>query len=157
MQILAQLKQMSPERFLAIYQGLEMKGRGPLDDQVAASLRFRPQAITKLPIAQRAKRARWLVESTHNKELAYELFGAYLIKNHKELVTSFLDKTGVPHKDGMIEDIEKGVPAADKIESTIDELDGSFAPEDVTLYLSLCAEMWPTVPKLRELWEKRSK
>ena len=157
MQILAQLKQMSPERFLAIYQSLETNRRGPLDDQVAASLRFRPQAITKLPMPQRAKRARMLIESAHNTELAYELFGAYLLKNRKELVTGFLDKTGVPHKDGMIEDIEKGVPAADKIESAIGELDKSFAPEDVTLYLSMCAEQWPAVPKLRELWEKRSK
>ena len=51
------LKTLSTERFLEIYAGLEVQGFGPLDREVAQSLKFRPQAIQKLPMAQRAKRA----------------------------------------------------------------------------------------------------
>ena len=155
MQVLTQLKSMSPERFLAIYSSLEVDGFGPLDAEVAKSLKFRPVAVTKLPMAQRAQRARMIMEATGNAELAYEVFGAYLLKNKKELVTGFLDKTGVEHNDGMIEDIEKGVPAKTKIAGAVKELDETFPPEDVTLYLSMCAQQWSQIPELDALWKKR--
>lgn len=155
MQVLEQLKSMSPERFIAIYQSLEVNGFGPLDNEVAKSLKFRPIAVKKLPIAQRAKRARMLLEGARNAEMTYEVFGAYLLKNHKGLVTGFLDKTGVEHEDGMIQDIELGVPAADKIEGAIKELDKEFAPEDVTLYLSMCSQQWSHVPEFERVWKKR--
>jgi len=155
MQVLEQLKSMSPERFLSIYQSLEVNGFGPLDNDVAKSLKFRPMAVKKLPIAQRAKRARMLLESSRNAEMTYEVFGAYLLKNHKALVTGFLDKTGVEHEDGMIQDIEKGVPEGKKIAGAVAELDQEFAPEDVTLYLSMCSQQWSDVPEFDALWKKR--
>jgi hypothetical protein len=155
MQVIEQLKKMSPERFLAIYKSLETNGFGPLDGEVAKSLRFRPQGIKKLPIEQRARRARAILEGSSNAELAYELFGAYLIKNKKELVTGFLDATGVKHEEAMIEDLEGSKPALEKLEPTIAELDKKFPPEDVTLYLAICAEQWSGIKKLDELWRKR--
>jgi len=156
MQVLEQLQRMSPERFLAIYQSLEQHGFGPLDGEVAKQLKFRPQAIRKLPMDQRARTARRIMESSHNAQLAYEVLGAYLIKNCKELVTGFLDATGVEHKDGMIEDVDAQKPAADKLVSALNELDKKFAPDDVTIYLAICAEQWPDVKPLDELWRKRA-
>ena len=155
MQVLDSVKQMSPERFLALYQSLEHQGFGPLDDKVAAALRFRPQAIRKLPMDQRARQAKRILELSANTELAYELLGAYLIKNCKGLVTEFLDATGVKHEDGMIEDIEASKPATDKVNGAVAELDKKFKPEDVTLYLAIAAEQWPGVKKLDELWRSR--
>ena len=156
MQVLEQIQRMSPERFLAIYQSLEQQGFGPLDGEVAKLLKFRPQAIRKLPMDQRARTARRLLESSHNAQMAYEILGAYLIKHHKGLVTGFLDATGVKHADGMIEDIDAEKPAADKLVSALNELDKKFAPEDVTIYLAICAEQWPDVKPLDELWRKRA-
>lgn len=156
MQVLAQLKSLTPDRFLEIYASLEKDGFGPLDAEVAHSLKFRPIAVKKLPMAQRAKRARTLLESTRNTELAYELFGAYLIKKNRKLVTDFLDKTGVAHEDGMLQDVETAVPQADKIPGALQALDGEFPPADVTLYLAMCAYQWPQVPQLDALWKKRT-
>jgi hypothetical protein len=155
MQVLDQLKAMSPERFLAIYTSLDQHGFGPLDGEVAKSLRFRPQAIRKLPMATRAKRAKQILESSGNAEATYELIGGYLLKNCKELVTGFLDSTGVPHDNGMIEDTEASKPKRDKIKSTVAELDKKFEPADVTLYLAICAEQWPDVKELQEIWKSR--
>ena len=143
MTVLDHMKGMSPDRFFAIYKSLERQGFGPLDADVARSLRFRPQAIRKLPMEQRAKRARMLVESTKNVNLAYELVGGYLMKTRKELVIAFLDATGVRHRDGMIDDVDGAKPASDKIAGAVADLDARFPPEDVTLYLVLCAEQWP--------------
>jgi hypothetical protein len=147
---------MSPERFLAIYQSLETKGFGPLDNEVAKSLRFRPQGVRKLPMEQRARRAKSLLEASRNAELAYELFGTYLLKNKKELVTGFLDATGVPHQEGMIEDLDGAKPASEKVAPVVAELDQKFPAEDVTLYLALCAAQWPSVGELDRLWRSRS-
>ena len=156
MQVLQQIQRMTPERFLAIYQSLEQQGFGPLDGEVAKLLKFRPQAIRKLSMEERARTARRILETTHNAQLAYEILGAYLIKHHKELVTGFLDATGVEHKDGMIEDVDAQKPAADKLVAALTELDKKYPPEDVTIYLAICAEQWPDVKPLDELWRKRT-
>jgi hypothetical protein len=155
MPVVEELQRLSDARFLQIYQSLENQGFGPLDGEVAKSLNFRPQAIRKLPMAQRAKRARSILTSKRNAELCYELFGSYLIKAHKELVTGFLDATGVKHEDGMLEDLDHNRPDPAKVAGAVAELDGKFAPEDVTLYLALCAEQWPQVPELERLWRAR--
>jgi hypothetical protein len=156
MQVIEQLKTMDDGRFATIYESLVHQGFGPLDSEVAKSLKFRPQAIRKLPLAKRAKRAKSILENGANAEMCYEIFGSYLIKEHKELVTGFLDLTGVKHEDGMIESTEQDKPDGSKVAEAATELDGKHAPEDVTLYLSLCAEQWPQVSEIQELWQARN-
>lgn len=155
MQVIDHLKSMDEDRFLTIYTALERDGYGPLDGEVARLMKFRPHAIKKLPMEQRAKRARSLLERTSNAELAYEIFGSYLMKTQRELVIDFLDATGVPHEDGMIQSVEEARPAADKIAGAIAQLDERYEPNDVTLYLSMCAEQWPQVPEVDTLWRMR--
>jgi len=155
MKVIQQLKTMSPERFLSIYEALSKDGYGPLDGEVAKALKFRPHAIKKLPLDQRARRARSIMERTANAELAYELFGSYLMKTCKELITDFLDATGVEHEDGMIHSVEESKPAADKIGPAVTELDGKYDAQDVTLYLSMCAEQWPGIPEMESVWAMR--
>lgn len=155
MQVIEELKRMSDERFLEIYQGLEDHGFGPLDGEVAKVLKFRPQAIRKVPMPQRARRAKALLERRSNAELAYELFGSYLLKNKKELVTRFLDGTGVEHEDGMIQNLESAQPDPAKLPAVLEELDRDFGRDDVTLYLSIAAEQWSGVPEIQEAWKAR--
>lgn len=156
MSVLDQLKQLSDARFAQIYAGLEHNGFGPLDADVAKALKFRPQAIRKLPMDQRARRARAILLSTRNAEMTYEVFGAYLLRNHKGLVTGFLDKTGVQHQDGMIEDLEAVRPAESKIAGAIAELDKTFSPDDVTLYLAMCTQHWPDAAAVASAWKQRA-
>jgi hypothetical protein len=155
MQVIEQLKVLSDAHFLAIYESLAEQGFGPLDLEVAKAINFRPQAIRKLPFPQRAKKARQIVLAKHNAEMCYEIFGAYLIKTKKELVTKFLDATGVAHEDGMVEDLDSSAPAGAKVAAAIAELDRQFPAEDVTLYLSMCAQQWPNVPEITGLWRAR--
>lgn len=156
MPVLEHFRLLSEQRFLSIYEALTEKGFGPLDAEVAKLLKFRPQAIKKIPLAKRAKLAKGWIEQKHNAELCYELFGTYLVRTKRELVTGFLDATGVPHKEGMIEDIDKAKPDPAKLEGAVKTLDEKFGADDVTLYLSLCAEQWPSVPELSALWRARS-
>ena len=155
MQVIEQLKGMDAERFLHIYSALESQGFGPLDGEVAKAMRFRPHAIRKLTMEKRAQKARSILEGNSQAELAYELFGSYLLKTCKKLVTDFLDGTGVEHEDGMIENLQDGGPDPAKITETINALDGEHNPEDVTLYLALCAEHWPQVSEVLAAWQSR--
>lgn len=155
MKVVEELRVMSEARFLAIYNDLSQNGFGPLDGEVAKQLKFRPQAIRKLPFEQRARRARSILISRGQAELCYELFGSWLIKERLKLVTGFLDGTGVPHEEGMLENLEVNRPDVSKLEATVAELDKQFEPEDVTLYLALASEQWP-LPELEALWRSRS-
>ena len=156
MQVIEQLKRMKDERFLHIYDTLAQDGFGPLDGEVAKSLKFRPQAIRKLPMEKRARTARKILTRGGNAELCYELFGSYLMKHAKKVVTDFLDGTGVAHEDGMIENIDSEKPAGDKVSSTVAELDKNHDPADVTLYLSMAAEQWGSVPEVDSAWKMRA-
>jgi hypothetical protein len=156
MPVLEHFRTLSEQQFLAIYQALSEQGYGPLDAEVAKLLRFRPKAIKKVPIEKRAKLAKNWIEQKRNAELCYEFFGTYLVQKKKALVTGFLDATGVPHNEGMIEDIEAARPDPQKIGAAVKDLDAEFGPDDVTLYLALCAEQWPGVPELRALWQARA-
>ncbi len=155
MAILEQLKNTSDERFLAIYEALSEQGYGPLDHEVAKALKFRPQMIRKLPMEKRARQARKIIEGPSNRDLCYELFGTYLVRTRKDLVTGFLDATGVAHEEGMIQDTEESPPDGSKIAGAVQDLDGSFDAEDVTLYLALCVEMWPDSEELASAWKSR--
>jgi len=156
MAVFEHFQHLSEPRFLAIYEALSQQGYGPLDGEVAKLLRFRPQAIKKVPLAKRAQLAKSWIGQKQNAELCYEIFGTYLVRTKRELVTGFLDATGVKHEDGMIGDVDAERPAAEKIPGAVESLDQKFPPEDVTLYLALCAEQWPAVPELEALWRKRA-
>jgi hypothetical protein len=156
MPVLEHFRTLSPERFLAIYEALAQQGYGPLDGEVAKLLKFRPQAIGKIPMAKRAQLAKGWIEGKRNAELCYELFGTYLVRTRKELVTGFLDATGVPHEDGMIADVEAHRPDPARLEAAVQELDAKFGADDVTLYLALCAEQWPASAELDALWRRRA-
>jgi len=156
MAVLEHFRSLTDERFLSIYEALSEQGFGPLDSEVAKILKFRPQAIRKVPLDKRARLAKGWIESRHNAELCYELFGTYLVRTKRGLVTGFLDATGVPHDDGMIENIDQAKPDATKLPDAVKKLDGEFDPDDVTLYLALCTEQWPGVSELESLWRERS-
>lgn len=156
MQVVEHLKGLDEAAFLELYEGLSQQGFGPMDRDVAASLKFRPQAIRKLPMPQRAKRAKQLLERSSNEEMAYELFGTYLMKRCEGLIPGFLDKTGVPHNEGMIEDLEAGIPDEGKIEGAVQELEDEFGKPAVDMYLAMAASQWPKLGKLDELWRTRT-
>lgn len=156
MTVLEELERMSDERFHALYEALSEHGFGPLDGEIARELKFRPKSIKKLPLETRSKRARRILVQKKSEELAYEFFGQYLVRTKKELVTSFLDGTGVPHEEGMIEDLDGTQPDESKLASTVKDLDDRFDPTDVTLYLALCTEMWPDSEALESLWNTRA-
>ncbi len=153
---LQQLAALSDDEFLALYEALSSQGYGPLDGEVAKAMKFRPQAIRKLPMLQRAKKGRQILLATRNAELAYELLGTYLLSQSKGLVTDFLDATGVVHDEGVVGETHANVPDAARIPAAVEELDQKYTPAHVTWYLCMCVQTWPEVAEFEPLWRKRS-
>ncbi len=149
------LATLSDERFQHIYESLAHQGFGPLDGEVAKKLKFRPQAIRKLPMGKRAKQARGIVTSTSNAELSYEVLGSYLMKERRELVTSFLDAVGIEHDEGMLTG-EVDSPDDEKIPAAVEALDKDHEADDVTMYLALSAQTWPHCLEFDALWRRRA-
>jgi hypothetical protein len=71
------------------------------------------------------------------------------------LVADFLDGTGVPHEDCMVSDVDASKPDATKVAETVQALDAKYDPSDVTLYLALAAQQWPSVPEVEAAWRMR--
>lgn len=155
MKTIEQLKAMKDERFLHIYESLGQDGFGPLDGEVAKTLKFRPQAIRKLPMDKRAKTAKAILIRGGNAELCYELFASYLLANSKQMVIDFLDATGVEHDEGMVGDVGSDTPEGAKVAEAVKQLDSNYESDDVTLYLSLACEQWPSVPEVESAWRMR--
>ncbi len=55
----------------------------------------------------------------------------------------------------MVQNIDTEKPAGDKVAATVAELDKKFDSGDVTLYLSMAAEQWPSVPEVDSVWRMR--
>jgi hypothetical protein len=143
------------QRFLTIYSGLLHDGYGPLDGELAKLLKFRPLAIKKLPVAQRARQARNYLLNRRQGDMAYEVLGAYLVKHHKDLVTDFLDAAGIPHEDGLLEE-DAPLPSEQGINTAVAALDAKYPREEVTMYLALCGQTWPEVERFAALWKERA-
>lgn len=155
MKVIEQLRVLSDDRFEAIYETLARDGFGPLDGEVAKAMKFRPHMIRKVPFGQRARRARRILDQAANAEMCYELFGTYLFAANKQLVLDFLDATGVEHEDGMIGNVESSIPEGAKVADAVVALDKDYPADDVTLYLALASEQWPSVTEVESAWRAR--
>jgi hypothetical protein len=73
------------------------------------------------------------------------------------MLVDFLDALGIPHKEGVVDDLPKTMDDA-KLRSAVDVLLGKYPPEVVAVYLNAFNEMneveWPNLKTLLET-EKR--
>ena len=74
----------------------------------------------------------------------------------ENVITAFLDATDVQHEESMIGNPTTDRPDPAKVAAAVASLDESHPPEDVTLYLSMCAEQWPDIEEVNAVWQMRS-
>jgi hypothetical protein len=79
------------------------------------------------------------------------LLRAWLLKKHQGLLAGFLDALGIPHKEGVVEDLPKAVDDA-KLKAAIDAVLAKNSPEVVAVYLNAFSEMnevdWPNLQEM---------
>jgi hypothetical protein len=105
------------------------------DAMVAAALNFRLVAARKLPAERRARSIAMLPRPT--PELAGMILIALHFENRRGLMSRFLDSLGIQHEDGLIPpDHGALLTGNNRLAEAIDDLFGSFSPDQVELYLA---------------------
>ncbi len=51
--------------------------------------------------------------------------------------------------------METDRPDPSKVAAAVSELDQNYDPDDVTIYLSMCAEQWPGISEVESVWKMR--
>ncbi len=119
--------------------------RHQADASVARALRFRDDAVRRLPAD---KRADYLLRAVRPDDtLASALLRALHLGRRRPMLTAFLDAVRIPHEDGIISRDHRLVPPPrDVIEKAAALLFEEFPAEDVEIYLatllSLDPEIW---------------
>jgi hypothetical protein len=116
--------------------------RREADEAIAATLRFRPVTVRRLPLD---KRVGYLARAVRPDEnLASALLMALHLAERRELLSAFLDELGIPHAEGLIkEGHELAAPAPDGLDRAVARLRERFGEDDVELYLASLLAMDP--------------
>jgi hypothetical protein len=102
---------------------------------IAGALRFRKEAVRRLPVE---KRVRYLATAVRPEEpLAGGLLRALHLGAHSEMLGRFLDTLGIPQENGVIES-DDGLepPKRPALEEAAASLRESYPAADVELYLA---------------------
>ena len=102
---------------------------------IARALRFRDEAVRKLPLD---KRAGYLAKAVQPADsLAGSLLLALHLEERRGLLSAFLDALGIPHEGGMIaEDHAMTPPGTDALARATEALDARFPGREVDVYLA---------------------
>jgi hypothetical protein len=81
------------------------------------------------------------------------LVRTWLLKKYNGMLVDFLDALGIPHKEGVVDDLPATMDDA-KLRSAVDVLLGKYPPEVVAVYLNAFNDMneveWPNLKTLLE-------
>jgi hypothetical protein len=99
---------------------------------LAQKLKARPKFVASLAID---RKARHLAHFPGMPDmLAARLLISYHLGHQRPLMAAFLDGTGIPHDNGLINDELSGAVAADKIASGVKAVASAYPAADVHLY-----------------------
>jgi hypothetical protein len=114
------------------------------DLAIAKALRFREDAVRRLPAD---KRASYLAKAVQPADsLAGSILLALHLEQRRGLLSAFLDALGIPHDQGMIaEDRELQAPEREALGRAAEALDARFPVREVDVYLAALLALDPSV------------
>ena len=124
------------------------------DQAIAATLRYRAQAVRKLPAA---KRVGYLLRAVRpDDSLAGTLLLALHLGRRGPMLVDFLDRLGIEHEGGAIRAERFERPRPERLDEAVSALYERFAAEEVDLYLAALIAMEPdTWSDLASILERR--
>ena len=126
--------------------GEEKANREEANLAIASALRFRIQAVRKLPME---KRANYLARAVRpDDSLASSLLTKLHLNHRTEMLGAFLDELEIPQENGMIdEEVELEPIEATRLEAAARSLRERFPGDEVEIYLATLVAMDP------EIWQ----
>ena len=120
---------------------------------VADARKLRPVFLERQPRPQRNATMLATLTRPALDLVAGNLLRAWLLKKHRQMLADFLDALGIPHQEGVVEDLPTTMDEA-KIRTAVDTLLGKYPPEVVAVYLHAFSEMntvaWPPLKTMLE-------
>ena len=120
---------------------------------VAQARKVRPLFLERQPRTEQHNMMISTLARPSMELAAAGLLRVWLLKKHTALLTDFLDALGLPHKEGVVNDLP-GMMDDAKLGSAVDAVLAKHPPEVVTVYLHAFYEMnesrWPNLRALLE-------
>jgi hypothetical protein len=115
--------------------GVAASGRAEADASIARAIRFRPNAVQRLPVERRIG---YLLKAVHpDDSLACSLLLALHIEQRGAILSAFLTRLGIPHIDGLIDEgFDLQPPDSATLAAATTELFEHFPNDEVELYLT---------------------
>ena len=120
---------------------------------VAEARKLRPVFLERQPRPQRHATMLATLSRPALDMVTANLIRAWLLKKHKPMLADFLDTLGIPHQEGVVEDLPPAMDDA-KMRGAVDTLLAKHPPEAVAVYLHAFNEMnsvgWPNLKTMLE-------
>jgi len=120
---------------------------------VADARKLRPVFLERQPRPQRHATMLATLARPALDMVTANLIRTWLLKKHKQMLADFLDALGIPHQEGVVEDLPPTMDDA-KIRAAVDALLAKHPPEAVAVYLHAFNEMntvgWPNLKTMLE-------
>ena len=120
---------------------------------VAEARKLRPVFLERQPRAQRHATMLSTLARPGLELVTANLIRTWLLKKYNGLLVDFLDALGIPHKEGVVEDLPATMDDA-KLRGAVDTVLGKYPPEVVAVYLNAFDEMnevkWPNLDTMLE-------
>jgi hypothetical protein len=117
----------------------------------AARRKLRPAFLEKKPRVERHRWMQGVLSQRANEDVAMEILQTWLLSVHRPMICRFLDKCGIEHADGLMDDIPPQ-PPADRLHSAVDDLFESGAELPARVYLRVFQpvddQAWPELDAL---------
>jgi hypothetical protein len=120
---------------------------------VAEARKLRPVFLERQPRDARQTMMLAALARPNLEGAAAALLRAWLVKKHAALLIDFLDALGIPHENGVVEDLPGEVPD-EKLKPAIEKILAKHPHEVVAVYLNAFNDMnaahWPNLKAILE-------
>ena len=118
---------------------------------VAAARKVRPEFFLKKPKTERHPAMLTVLAAPRLEETASLLLRQWLTVSQKAVLVDFLNRLGIPHQDGIVEQFPATVEDA-ALKAAVEELLAKYPEKHVAVYLHCLIAMklvdWPNLPAL---------
>jgi hypothetical protein len=120
---------------------------------VAEARKLRPVFFERQPRTQRHTAMLATLTRPALELVTGNLIRAWLLKKYRQMLVDFLDALGIPHKEGVVEDLPKAMDDT-KLRAAVDVLLAKYPPEAASVYLHAFSDMneveWPALKTMLE-------
>jgi hypothetical protein len=126
-------------------------------NSVAEARKVRPMFLEKKPRADRHKDMAQTLTHPNMEPQAGLLIRSWLLKTQTPMLVDFLDALGVPHKEGVVDELPPTLDDA-KLTAAVEAVSAKYDKEKIAIYLNvLCATGDVSWPNLQQMLQNDSR